>query len=128
MKSIILLLVLAGVAAVIAINLWGWSELRLECKADVFTNDGSADKVSTEDVYLLVRYPTRFVFWRPHGSVAIELKKMQFSGSVFGSDDVEKLFFNKDSAGGFDGSLSLMSNAASIWDSQYFYDMKCKPR
>lgn len=128
MKSIILLFVLAGVAAVTAINAWGWSELRLQCKADVYTNDGSADKLSTEDVYLLVKYPTRIVFWRPHGSVAIELKKTQFSGSAFGSDDLEKLFFNKNSAGGFDGSLSLLSNVATIWDSQYFYDMKCKPR
>jgi hypothetical protein len=128
MKSIILLLGLGGVLAIAAINFLGWSELRLACNADVFTNDASAEKISTEDVFLMVKYPSRLAFWKPMGQVTIEVRGIQFAGEVFRSTESEKLFFNKGSSSPFEGSLSLLSNASSIWDGRYFYKMKCKPR
>ena len=128
MKRVILLLGLGGVLAIAAINFLGWSELRLQCRADVATNDGSADKISTEDVFLLVKYPSRLAFWNSFGQVTIEVKGIQFSEKVSTSTGSEKLFFHKGSSGHFEGVLSLLSNASSIWDGQYFYNMKCKPR
>lgn len=130
MKLTITILLVIGVAlSLTAINFFGWVELRLSCSAEVSDKDGQ--HISSEEVFLIVRYPHRYNFLQSEGTVNIEVKGQQFLGSVRRSDryqDRDMLFFDPQYSQGFDGSVSLISYAASIWDWQHFYDMKCDVR
>jgi hypothetical protein len=130
MKRVIIPMIAIGVAlSFMAINVLGWIELRLKCSAEVSNKDG--EHISSEDVFLIVRYPHRFNFLKSEGTASIEVKGQQFSGSVRRSDrvqDRDMLFFDPQDSQGFDGSVSLISYSASIWDWQHFYDMKCDVR
>jgi hypothetical protein len=127
--NLTILLVIGTALSLTAISFFGWVELRLSCSAEVSDKDGQ--HISSEEVFLIVRYPHRYNFLRSEGTVNIEVKGQQFLGSVRRSDrvqDRDMLFFDPQYSQGFDGSVSLISYAASIWDWQHFYDMKCDVR
>jgi hypothetical protein len=130
MKRVIIPMIATGVIlAFMAMNVLGWDELRLKCSAEKSNKDG--EHISTEDVFLIVRYPHRFNFLKSEGTVSIEVNGQQFSGIARKSDRVEDrdmLFFDPQDSQGLDGSVSLISYSASIWDWQHFYDMKCDIR
>ena len=127
--NLTILLVIGTALSLTAISFFGWVELRLSCSAEVSDKDGQ--HISSEEVFLIVIYPHRYNFLRSEGTVNIEVKGQQFLGSVRRSDrvqDRDMLFFDPQYSQGFDGSVSLISYAASIWDWQHFYDMKCDVR
>lgn len=129
MRRIVLFLIASITLVFGAIHTWGWTEIRLKCFAEVSTKDGQG--ISAEDVFLIVKYPHRYNFLQAQGTVSIEVKGRQFSGSVrrsYRDENHDMLFFDDKDSKGFDGSLSLISYSASIWDWQHFYDMKCDVR